>query len=130
MSSVEENQAETVQLDLSEFRSGFVVGVKNNGDLVFDVIGENPGMVELFGLVDFASYNLNQLRTMHDGGTPIERLTQLSQAMVAMLKVMMHTLTNRLPAPDTGPETPVAAPPVQPEPISPLVDIEPLPTGE
>lgn len=40
---------------VSEIKIGFTVGILKNNEFVFNIHGENPGVVELLGLVQFAA---------------------------------------------------------------------------
>jgi hypothetical protein len=59
-----EEEPEEAEADLTEtLRFGYTVGVKEDGGFVFELHGEDKGVVQLLGLTRFAE---NQIERIHD----------------------------------------------------------------
>lgn len=49
-----EQQAAPTQLSAADLRMGYLVGLTKDGNFVFQVVGQEPGLVELLGLHQYA----------------------------------------------------------------------------
>jgi hypothetical protein len=59
----EESEDEVETSDEKTLRFGYTVGVNDDGSFVFDLHGEDKGIVQLLGLTRFAEY---QIERMHN----------------------------------------------------------------
>jgi len=47
-------------LQLEGIKCGYVVALKDNGDLIFELIGTNQGVIETLGLHEYATTKINR----------------------------------------------------------------------
>lgn len=74
--------------DLSNLTCGYIVGMKADGSLVFNVMGNAPGLIELQGLHDYAQQRLIIARDMNQGyGVPL--LSKQLEAVLATLQQLL-----------------------------------------
>ena len=87
----EVNQNNTATDDLV---CGYVVGLKENNDFVFDVVGDNVGLVQLLGLHKYAEHRIEFAKDAQQGyGFPVV-MRQLGQLLKAM-EMLMQGLSNQ-----------------------------------
>lgn len=91
----EENETEQVKtLNLSSLKAGYVVGVNDKSELVFEILGKDIGLVEMLGLHEYANHRIDVMKDLNQGyGIPLlsQQLGQVGQ----MLQVMLNMLTNQ-----------------------------------
>lgn len=56
-----ENTPQQQTLSLDDLKAGFVVGLSKDGNFVFNVLGKEPGLLDLLGLQQLASEKIKQL---------------------------------------------------------------------
>lgn len=49
------------QVSLEDIRVGYIVGLTKAGDFVFDVLGQDKGLVEVLGINQYATMRVQQL---------------------------------------------------------------------
>jgi hypothetical protein len=79
---------------LPEMDCAYIVGVKPDGGFVFEVLGDNPGLVQLLGLHKYAEHRLEVAKDINQGYGPALLSQQLGQ-VGQMLKVMLNMLTQQ-----------------------------------
>lgn len=80
--------------ELPEVSCGYVVGIKPNGEFVFEVVGTEPGLVQLLGLHEYAKHRLTVAKDINQQyGVPLlsQQIAQLAQ----MQKVILNMLTQQ-----------------------------------
>jgi hypothetical protein len=83
---------ETKPVEIPPMTSGYVVGIKDTGEFVFEVLGESPGLVQLLGLHKYAEHRLEVAKDINQGyGTPL--LAQQLSQVLSMMKVILNMLT-------------------------------------
>ena len=94
ITSATEDEGETKKdkaPDLDHLACGYIVGLQPNGDLVWHVLGEQPGLVQLLGLHKYADYRLNVAVDINQGyGIPliIKQLAGLGQSVETILNMI------------------------------------------
>jgi hypothetical protein len=77
-----------------EIACAYVVGIKKSGEFVFEVSGEDPGLVQLLGLHEYAHHRLMFAKDINQGyGFPVvmKQLNQIGQ----MLQVLLNMATQQ-----------------------------------
>lgn len=88
----EEVQQETKELP--EMSCGYVVGIKPDGGFVFEIVGPEPGLVQLLGLHKYADHRL-KLATDMNQGTGFPLVAQQQGQLSEMLRVILNMLTSK-----------------------------------
>ena len=91
---IEDVPQEPEALDLSNLQCGYVVGLGDNGEFVFEVLGGNPGLVQLLGLHQYADHRLTYARDVNQNyGYPVmmKQINQIGQ----MMQVLLNMLTQQ-----------------------------------
>jgi hypothetical protein len=84
--------------ELSPVAVGYTVGVRENGEFVFEVKGSKPGLVELLGVHTFAGRKIDLLydRAQVEGQAAVavqfQQLSQRVQSLAGSLKDVLNTL--------------------------------------
>ena len=100
MSEQETNQGEVTddlyRNDLvKELKSGYTVGYKENGDLVFEIHGEDTGLIQLLGLNEYARHRVEFVRDVNQGYGPagiIKALNGLGSQVAQLAKLVGQSL--------------------------------------
>jgi len=80
--------------ELPELAVGYVVGLQPDGSFVFEVLGSEPGLVQLMGLNQYASHRITVAKDLNQGyGFPV--LAQQINQLGEMLKVMLNMQTEK-----------------------------------
>lgn len=58
---VKEPTSEEEQIKLNELKIGYVVGLTKEGNFIFNIFGENQGLVELLGINAHAAKQINKI---------------------------------------------------------------------
>jgi hypothetical protein len=77
--------------NLDHLACGYIVGLQPNGDIVWHVLGEQPGLVQLLGLHKYADYRLNIAVDINQGyGMPlvVKQLASLGQTVETILSML------------------------------------------
>lgn len=86
--------AEETKNKLDNMKCGYVVGLSQNGDFVFEVLGEQVGLVELMGLHTYADHRLHvALEINQSYGVPL--LAGMLENTQKMLKVLLDMQTQK-----------------------------------
>lgn len=90
----EPEEPEGQSLSLDELRMAYVVGIKPDGDFVFQLFGQSQGLVELLGLHEYAERQVNAVvndrqlkgdRLVHEVGKAVALLAQkVDQTLLAL----------------------------------------------
>jgi len=88
-------QPEQQQVNLEDLKVGYVVGLTEEGDFVFELFGKDPGLVELLGIHQHATNRVQRIyddkqiagdRLIHEVGKAVamlnQRLEQIAQAVM------------------------------------------------
>lgn len=62
--SADETAGKTETQETSPLRFGYTVGVNEDGSFVFDLHGEDKGIVQLLGLTRFAEYQIERIHNI------------------------------------------------------------------
>jgi hypothetical protein len=85
-------RAEDLNNKISQLTVGYVVGVTETGDFVFEVLGDKPGLVQLMGVHQYANTRVQMLSDMNLGyGTPL--LAGMLDNLQKMVKVLLNMST-------------------------------------
>lgn len=84
---VTEQVPEQKPLALGDLKCGYVVGMTEEGDFVFDLVGKTKGLVELLGLHAFAQHKVSQVTEANQGS---------GDALVHELGRMVHALSDQV----------------------------------
>ena len=77
-----------------DLQYGFVVGVKKDGGVVLDMVGEKKGLIEMLGLCKYAEYHLGYTLDAASGqGSPV--ISQQIQQVAEMMKVLINLVAQR-----------------------------------
>ncbi len=96
----EEAKPEQKALTLSDLRMGYVVGITEDGNFVFDVVGKEQGLLELLGLQKFAEAKIkNVLDANQNQGDKL--LFEVGKT-VGVLAQEVAKLVNTLKKPDNN----------------------------
>ena len=90
-------EAKALTDKLADLSVGYVVGLTNSGDFVFEVLGEHPGLVQLMGLHQYAAHRVQIALEMNQGvGTPLlaGMLDNLQKMVNVLLKMNTATAAN------------------------------------
>jgi hypothetical protein len=87
-------------LSAADLRMGYIVGITEEGNFVFDVVGKNQGLLELLGLHDFATIKVKQALE-HQQGTGDKLVFEVAKT-VAALAQEVQKLTSLLKKPDNS----------------------------
>lgn len=86
------DQSEQKSLSSEDLSCGFIVGVRDNGDLVFEVLGKQAGLVQLLGLLSFAQYKVELIRDMSQStGFPV--LAAQQHQALEHVKIILKMMT-------------------------------------
>lgn len=77
-----------------EITSGYIIGIQPNGDLIFDILGQNTGIVQLLGLHTLAGQQINVMKDLKSN-TGWPRLTKQLDSAIGMLKTILSTLSKQ-----------------------------------
>lgn len=89
-------------LALADLRMGYVVGITDDGNFVFDVVGKEQGLLELLGLQKFAESKIQSAldanqnqgdKLLFEIGKTVSILAQEVGKLVAVLKRPDNSLT-------------------------------------
>lgn len=81
--TMEEAPAEEQQLSLNDLAVGYVVGMDQQGNFIFQVVGQQPGLVELLGIHSFAGERVKDLFNAKQGkGDPL--VNEVGKAVMAL----------------------------------------------
>lgn len=87
-------------LTLSDLRMGYVVGITEDGNFVFDVVGKEQGLLELLGLQKFAESKIkNVLDANQNQGDKL--LFEVGKTVGALAQEVAK-LVNTLKKPDNS----------------------------
>ena len=87
-------QEQPRQLNLADLRVGYVVGLDNNNGFVFEVLGSDAGLIELFGLQEYAENQIKRLyenkqiggdRLVHEVGKAVALINQKLDKLITAL---------------------------------------------
>ena len=93
--STEAQEEEPKNLTLSDLRMGYIVGVTEEGNFVFDIVGKSQGLLELLGLQKFAESKVKSVldanqnqgdKLLFEVGKTVTVLAQEVSKLVSMLK--------------------------------------------
>jgi hypothetical protein len=88
-------QPQQEQLDLQkDLKVGYVVGLKNDGNFVFSVVGKEPGLMELLGVHHHATSRVKKLYSANQ--VTDDALTLELAKMVDALGGMVNQLTQKV----------------------------------
>ena len=68
-----------------DLKVGYVIGLRQDNSLVFDVLGTSPGLMELLGLYKHASTRINNI---------YEEKQRTGDSLTIELAKMIHSLSN------------------------------------
>jgi hypothetical protein len=90
--TIPEIQEEKAQ---EELRYGYIVGLKEDGNFVFELIGKQKGLVELLGLHRYAEKKVMQLLdvTQGSGDALIQEVGKLIGRLGARLETVVKAVT-------------------------------------
>ena len=94
-------QEQAKPVSLSDLKAGYVVGLSKEGELLFEPIGTDQGLVELLGLHAYATIRIDVLKDLNQGlvGTLVKDLTKVVASLaqqVARLVEVQKRPTNKL----------------------------------
>lgn len=76
---------------------GYVVGLDEEGNLMFEVLGANPGLIQLLGLHTYAEHRLMIAKDVNQGyGVPL--LAKQLENVQKTLSTILTMLTNKAKA--------------------------------
>jgi len=98
-----EQETKTEELENNEnlvkdLKSGYTVGYKENGDFVFEIHGEDTGLVQLLGLHEYARHRVEFVRDVNQGYGPagiIKALNGLGSQVAQLAKLVSQVLQNK-----------------------------------
>ena len=82
---------------------GYVVGVGEDDEIVFEVIGSQPGLIEVMGCHAFAEHKISLMRDLlQDCGTPLMKkglnsIGKLQTTIIELLTGLYTALNKPLP---------------------------------
>ena len=69
-----------------------MVGLKPNGEFVFEIVGKDTGLVQLLGIHKYAEYKIGIIRDINQGyGMPL--ILKQTKDIGEILKVILNLLT-------------------------------------
>ena len=80
---------------LNDLKIGYVVGLEENGDFLFELFGTDRRLVELLGLHKYASYRIDTIRNdkflsgdalTHEVGKGVKALNEKLDTLLSLLK--------------------------------------------
>lgn len=86
-----EEEVATSEEEEDELVCSYTVGLKKGGDFIFEVDGEDPGLVQLLGLHQYAQHRLTFAKDVNQGyGFPVvmKQLNQIGQMMQVLLNMV------------------------------------------
>lgn len=86
----EEAKPEQKLPELDKLACGYVVGLDPSGELVFEIIGEQPGLVQLLGLHTYAGNRLDIASDINlNYGIPLlaKQIAEIQQILSTILKM-------------------------------------------
>jgi hypothetical protein len=83
-------EAKDKQVDL---QYGFLVGVRQDGGVMLEMVGEKKGLIEMLGLCKYAEYHLGYTLDAASGqGSPV--ISQQIHQLAEMMKVLLNVIAN------------------------------------
>jgi hypothetical protein len=90
----EQKTTKPVTMDYTDVRAGLIVGVRADGSYIFEPIGPDVGLLELFGLVEHAHWRLMRLRDATDKSDEIAQLRKLCEGTATMVRAIVKSLAH------------------------------------
>ena len=88
----------------NNLKYGYLVGLDEAGEFVFEILGKDPGLIEIMGSHSFAKHRINQLRDiLQDDGTAfikkaLNAIGKLNEAELKLLTGLYEALGKPLPS--------------------------------
>lgn len=92
--NLEGEKPPTKAVNLPEMKCGYVVGIQPDGEFVFEVMGEEVGLIELMGLHKYADHRLEVAKDISQAYGPALISQQIGQ-MNQMVKVLLNMQTQQ-----------------------------------
>lgn len=93
------NVPEQPKLSLDDLRVGFVVGLSKDNNFVFNILGKDPGLLELLGLQQLAAEKIKQLFNNNNlqGDALVVEVAKMVKTVDDRLSLLMDKLFPRKP---------------------------------
>ena len=78
-------------------RCGFVIGLRENGEYVWDILGADPGVVELAGLLKMAELKIKNIIDGTIGSVELEIKHEIEILKEAFMQLTKPAPRNKLP---------------------------------
>lgn len=76
-----------------DLQYGFIVGVRQDGGVMLEMVGEKKGLIEMLGLCKYAEYHLGYTLDAASGqGSPV--ISQQIHQLAEMMKVLLNVIAN------------------------------------
>jgi hypothetical protein len=77
-----------------KLKSGYLMGIQDNEEFIFQVLGTDPGLVQLMGLHEMAGHHLRLTRDVNQGtGVPV--VAAQMQQIMQLMKMLANMLTQQ-----------------------------------
>jgi ATP-dependent 26S proteasome regulatory subunit len=95
----EESQSTEQQLQLADLKVGYVVGLTDDGNFVFDIFGKKKGLVEILGLHQHASLRVQVLynQTQMSGDALVNEIGKALSVLNQKLDQIVQTVAPKKP---------------------------------
>lgn len=89
----EEPKNEEVRLKLEDLKSGYIVGLTKEGELVFELFGSDKGLVDILGLHQYAGVRVSVVTDLNQGlvGTMVKDLMKAVGALTQQVARLTET---------------------------------------
>lgn len=64
--TAENQQQEQQTVSLNDLKAGYIVGLTDTGEFVFEIVGKDKGLMELLGLHSYAGFRIEKIRDLKE----------------------------------------------------------------